>query len=256
MIFDKYDKYKVKKMSRKNECEFYYLGGFFMNFITSIISAFSDNGALFMWVLLALQIVSIAIILERFVTLYLRESINPMKLLQTIASDIREGDLAKAHRIAVSLSPTDPVARIAQNALTASINMGGREEIQTRLQESVFHETTQLEKRIAFLSVFANLATLLGLLGTIAGLIQAFMSIGNLSAAEKSVMLSNGIAVAMNTTAYGLIIAIPSLLAYAILQNRVTRMSDDLNKSAMKLMVLLGFQSENSVLSLKKSQSR
>jgi biopolymer transport protein ExbB/TolQ len=130
--------------------------------------------------------------------------------------------------------------------------MGSREEIQTRLQEGVFNETTQLERGVGFLSVYANIATLLGLLGTIAGLIKSFLSIGNLSAAEKSVMLSQGIAMAMNTTAYGLIVAIPSLLAYAILQNRVTKMSDDLNKAALQLLVLLGFQTENSVVTLKK----
>lgn len=223
-----------------------------MSFLTSIIEAFSGNGALFMWVLLSLQIVTLAIIAERVVRLFFRDSINPVKFVQSISGDIRQGDLATAYKKTTSLTSSTSAARLAEGALNASINMGGREEIQTRLQEGVFNETTQLEKRIGFLSVFANLATLLGLLGTIAGLIQAFMSIGTLSAAEKSVMLSQGIAVAMNTTAYGLIVAIPSLLAYAILQNRVTKMSDDLNKAAMQLLVLLGFQSENSVITLKK----
>jgi len=227
-----------------------------MTFLTSIIQAFTDNGALFMWALLALQIVSIAIIAERVIRLYFKESINPVKFVQSISQDIRQGDLQKAQKKALSLVESESVARITESALSASINMGSREEIQTRLQEGIFNETTQLEKRIGFLAVFANLATLIGLLGTIAGLIQAFMSIGNLSAAEKSVMLSQGIAVAMNTTAYGLIIAIPSLLAYAILQNRVTKMSDDLNKAAMQLFVLLGFQNENSVLVLKKANSK
>lgn len=227
-----------------------------MTFLTSILQSFTGDGALIMWALLALQIVSIAIIAERVMRLYFKESINPIKFVQSIAQDIRQGELQKAQKKALSLVESESAARIAESALTASINMGSREEIQTRLQESVFNETTELEKRIGFLAVFANLATLLGLLGTIAGLIQSFMSIGNLSAAEKSIMLSQGIAVAMNTTAYGLIVAIPSLLAYAILQNRVTKMSDDLNKAAMHLVVLLGFQNENSVLMLKKASSK
>jgi biopolymer transport protein ExbB len=223
-----------------------------MNFLTSIIQAFTDNGALFMWSLLGLQIVSIAIIAERVMRLYFKESIEPVKFVQSISQDIRQGDLAKAQKKTLSLVESESAARLAEGALSASLNMGSRDEIQTRIQEGIFNETIQLEKRIGFLAVFANLATLLGLLGTIAGLIQAFMSIANLSAAEKSVMLSQGIAVAMNTTAYGLIVAIPSLLAYAILQNRVTKMSDDLNKAGMQLLVLLGFQNENSVLTLKK----
>lgn len=224
-----------------------------MSFITSIIQAFSDNGAIFMWALLALQIVTVAIIIERVIRLYLKDTVNPVRFVQSLASDIRQGDMTKAYKKAANVSKSQSGARLAETALSASLNMGGREEIQVRLQETLFDETTQLEKRIGFLSVFANLATLLGLLGTIAGLIQAFMSIGTLSAAEKSVMLSQGIAVAMNTTAYGLIVAIPALLAYAILQNKVTRSSDELNKAAMQLLVLLGFQSENSVIQLKKT---
>jgi len=223
-----------------------------MGFLTSIIQAFTSEGAIIMWALLGLQIVSLAIIAERILRLYFKESINPVKFVQSISQDIRKGDLDKAQKKTASLIETESVARITESALSASINMGSREEIQTRLQEGVFNETTQLEKGIGFLAVFANLATLIGLLGTIVGLIQAFLSIGNLSAAEKSIMLSQGIAVAMNTTAYGLIVAIPSLLAYAILQNRITKMSDDLNKAALQLLVLLGFQSENSVISFKK----
>lgn len=223
-----------------------------MGFFTSIIEAFSGNGAFFMWAILGLQIVTVAIILERVLKLYVQDGLNPLKYIQSLNQDIRAGDITKAYRKAATLSNKDSSARLAESALSASLNMGGREEIQLRLQETLFNETTQLEKRVGFLAVFANLATLLGLLGTIAGLIQAFMSIGTLSAAEKSVMLSQGIAVAMNTTAYGLIVAIPSLLMYAVLQNRVTRKADDLNKAAMQLLVLLGFQTENSVISLKK----
>jgi biopolymer transport protein ExbB/TolQ len=227
-------------------------GGKTMGFLTSIIQSFTGEGAIIMWALFGLQIFSIAIILERVRRLYFKDTINPVKFVQSISQDIRRGELEKAHKKTSTLTETESVARITESALSASINLGSREEIQTRLQEGVFNETTQLERGVGFLSVFANLATLLGLLGTIAGLIKAFLSIGNLSAAEKSVMLSQGIAMAMNTTAYGLIVAIPSLLAYAILQNRITKMSDDLNKAALQLLVLLGFQTENSIITLKK----
>lgn len=223
-----------------------------MGFFGSIIQAFTDNGAFFMWAILALQIVSIAIIVERVMKLYFKDEIEPLNLIQSLQTDIRAGNLTQAYKKVSTLTEKDATARLAEAALSSSINMGSREEIQARLQETLFDESTKSEKRIGFLSVFANLATLMGLLGTIAGLIEAFLSIGNLSAAEKSIMLSKGIALAMNTTAYGLLVAIPSLLAFAILQNKATQRTDELSKAAMQLLVLLGFQSENSVITLKK----
>lgn len=223
-----------------------------MGFFGSIIQAFTSSGAFFMWAILALQIVSIAIIVERVMKLYFKDEIEPLNLIQSLQTDIRAGNLTQAYKKVSTIADKDATARLAEAALSSSLNMGSREEIQARLQETLFDESTKAEKRIGFLSVFANLATLLGLLGTIAGLIQAFLSISNLSAAEKSIMLSQGIAVAMNTTAYGLIVAIPSLLAFAILQNKATQRTDELSKAAMQLLVLLGFQSENSVITLKK----
>lgn len=224
-----------------------------MGFFSSLIDAFTSNGAFFMWSILGLQIASMAIIAERVFTLYFKAGTQSNKLIQSLQNDIRSGDIAKAYKRSAALSTSNATARLAETALGASLNFGGREEIQARLQEALFTETSQLERRVGFLAVFANLATLLGLLGTIAGLIQSFLSISSLAAAEKSVMLSQGIALAMNTTAYGLIVAIPSLLMYAVIQSQITKKSDELSKAAMQLLVLLGFQTENIVTNLKKT---
>ncbi len=215
-----------------------------MGFLSSLIKGFTSSDAIFMWVILALQIASITIIIERFIALYLKNNDNSEALIQNLSLDIRSGDIQKAYKKASQLATQHPAGRLAETALGASLNFSGREEITTRLQEALYQETTLIEKRTGFLSVFANVATLMGLLGTIAGLIAAFVSIGNMNGAEKATLLSNGIALAMNTTAYGLIVAIPSMIMYAVLQNRTTQLTEDLNKASMKILIQLGFQNE------------
>ena len=124
------------------------------------------------------------------------------------------------------------------------MDMGGKEEIQLKMDEVLLEENSRVEKRIGFLAMFANVATLLGLLGTITGLIHSFAGIANANPAEKATILSQGISLAMNTTAYGLIVAVPALVMYAVLQNRATRLTDDLNKASLNLFIQLSYHNE------------
>jgi biopolymer transport protein ExbB/TolQ len=102
--------------------------------------------------------------------------------------------------------------------------------------------------------MLGNVGTLLGLLGTIVGLIRAFGSVGAANAAEKAALLSQGVSEAMYATAYGLCMALPALIMYAVLQNRANALSEDLSKAALKLYIWLGFNYE-SVPSTKKRTS-
>ena len=97
----------------------------------------------------------------------------------------------------------------------------------------------RLEKRTHYLATFANIATLLGLLGTIMGLIQAFTAVANANPAEKADMLSASISVAMNTTAFGLMAAIPLLLIYTVLQTKTTELVDSLEMASVKFLNIL-----------------
>lgn len=96
-----------------------------------------------------------------------------------------------------------------------------------------------LEKRTPYLATFANIATLLGLLGTIIGLIEAFTAVSNANPSEKADMLSASISVAMNTTAFGLMVAIPLLLIYAVLQTKTTQLVDSLEMASVKFLNIL-----------------
>lgn len=212
-----------------------------MEFLMSLGRGFTSSDAIWMWTILAAQIVSVAIIVERSLALFGKRKINQKELSKAIAEDIRSGDLNKALRRSMQLSATEPLGVVASAGIQAAIDMGGKEEIQLKMDEILLEENSRVEKRIGFLAMFANVATLLGLLGTITGLIHSFAGIANANPVEKASILSAGISLAMNTTAYGLIVAVPALIMYAVLQNRATRLSEDLNKAALNLFIQLGY---------------
>jgi biopolymer transport protein ExbB len=216
----------------------------FVEFFYSLGRAFLSSDAMWMWAILAAQIVSMGIIAERVAALFFARKPNQKAITKLFSEDIRSGNLDKAMKKAMQLSSTQPIAVVAAAGLQAAIDMGGKEEIQMKMDEVLMEETSRLEKRIAFLSMFANVATLVGLLGTITGLIHSFAGIASANAAEKATILSKGISLAMNTTAYGLLVAVPALVMYAVLQNRAQRLIDDLNKAALKVFIMLGFSYE------------
>lgn len=215
-----------------------------MQFLLSLGSGFTSSDALWMWTILAAQIVSVAIIVERSHALFVNRKTNQKELSKLLAEDIRSGQLEKALRRSLQMGVNEPLGVVASAGIQAAIDMGGKEEIQLKMDEVLLEENTRVEKRIGFLAMFANVATLLGLLGTITGLIHSFAGIANANPVEKATILSQGISLAMNTTAYGLIVAVPALIMYAVLQNRASRLTDDLNKAALNLFIQLGFHYE------------
>jgi biopolymer transport protein ExbB len=107
------------------------------------------------------------------------------------------------------------------------------------MEESMMEIIPQLEKRTPYVALFANIATLLGLLGTIMGLIEAFTAVANADPAEKADLLSASIAVAMNTTAFGLIAAIPLLIGHAMLTSKTGEIIDSLEMASVKTLNLI-----------------
>ncbi|AHI05634.1 putative adventurous gliding motility protein R [Bdellovibrio bacteriovorus W] len=215
-----------------------------MEFLLALGRGFFAADAIWMWAILGAQVVSVAIIAERGMALFMKRKINQKEISKVIADDIRSGDLQRALRRSQQIGQNEPLGVVAAAGIQAAIDMGGKEEIQLKMDEVLLEENTRIEKRIGFLAMFANVATLLGLLGTIVGLINSFAGIANANAMEKATILSSGISLAMNTTAYGLIVAVPALVMYAVLQNRATRLTDDLNKAALNLFIQLGFHYE------------
>lgn len=223
-----------------------------MSLITSISTAFADGG-IWMWMILAAQIASIAIIIERVIALYINRKTNQKQIAQAFEADIRKGQLDRVITRAQAMGRSTPIAVVAQAGAQAALDHGGKEEIQLKIDEVLIEETNRLEKRTGFLAMIGNIATLMGLLGTIVGLIRAFSSVSAANAVEKAALLSSGVSEAMYTTAYGLIAALPALVMYAVLQNRSNQLAEDLQKASLKLYILLGFNYESVPSSKKKS---
>lgn len=220
------------------------------SFIQSIASAFSHGGIL-MWMIIPVQAASLVIIAERVYALYFKRDINQKALVPVFEQDIRTGQIDKM--IAKAKGIGQPIAVVAQAGGQATKDLAGKDEVQLRMDEVLLEEHSRLEKRTGFLAMLGNVATLLGLLGTITGMIKSFASVANANPTEKAALLAGGISEAMNCTAYGLVVAVPALVMYAVLQNRTNQLTDDLNKASLKLFIWLTYNFETTSSSSKKS---
>lgn len=214
-----------------------------MTFFTTISEAFLSGGV-WMWVILGLQMVAIAIIIERSIFLFRKRDTTEKEFANTFKDSICKGDLKAAEALADQHMTTHPLAAVVKSGLKGAQHLGGRHEIQGRMDEILLQEQGAVETRTGFLSMLANVGTLTGLLGTIAGMIKSFAAIGYAEPAEKATLLSQGIAEAMNTTAYGLIMAIPTLIMFAVLSNRANNLTEDLHQGALKVFNWLSFYYE------------
>lgn len=198
-----------------------------------------------MYVIAAGQIISVAIIIERVIALYVDRKLDNRQIAKEFEEDIKRGRLDRVLTRAQSLSDRGHALGKAIVAGTqAAFHRGGREEIQSKMDEVLMSEATVLEKRTGFLAAIGNIGTLVGLLGTILGLIDSFQAVANSNPVEKANLLSQGISMAMHATAYGLMMAIPALVMFAILQNRATALTEDLNQTSLMVYNWLSYSYE------------
>lgn len=209
-----------------------------MEFFAAISKAFEEGG-IWMWVILAVQLVSIAIIVERYIFLYRKNKMGEKKNILKFESNIRSGRLEEVK--AEATKHNSPVDHVVVAGVDAAMNWGGKDEIRGKMDEILMDANSKFEERTGFLAVLANVATLTGLLGTVTGMIRAFVAVANANPMEKAALLSAGISEAMNATAYGLVVAIPALIAYAMLADRGARLSEDLNQASLKVFNWLSF---------------
>ncbi len=189
-----------------------------------------------MYLILVWLIAAIAVIAERSVYLF-GASINKDSFLATMQKCILAGDVAKAVKLASATNA--PLARIIQAGLV-KVNRPD-EEVQAAMDEAALREIPKITKRTGFLALFANLAMLCGLFGTIVGLITAFGAVGgeNVDPSQKARILAEGISEAMNCTAFGLISAIVALMGFAFLNGKTQGMEDDINEASVQVLNLV-----------------
>jgi len=182
--------------------------------------------------ILLLGIASTYIVFDRAYALYFKMNLNKEHFFKNLTAYLLKGDL-EGMVLLCDQNPA-PLARVIKTCLIKLINKGTDAEIQAALDEGALIETPLIEKKIGFLAVFGNVATLVGLLGTISGLIASFAAVANADAATKAALLTAGIAEAMHCTAFGLIVAVPAVLAYSFLHNRAQHLIDDINEISIR----------------------
>lgn len=222
------------------------------SFFGSIVNFFAVGG-FWMFPIFAAQVVSLAIIAERVIRLYVQRSPDLRGQTGLFENDIKKGNLERVILQARSFGKGNALRGVVEAGAQAALNMGGREEIQAKMDEVLVREQSKLEARVEFLAMLGNVGTLLGLLGTIVGMIRSFASLGTADQMTKAAMLASGVSEAMHATAYGLIMAIPALVMYSVLQNRVNKLSDDMTQAALRIYNLVAFHYD-SVPSKKKAE--
>jgi len=197
------------------------------------IVAFFQKGGLFMYPILLVFTVGLAISFERWVQLNRIRSANH-KMWNLLHPVLVKGNFDKARQM--TNKDKSSMARMMAMGLARQGAVRRREDIEIAMEESMMEIIPQLEKRTPYVALLSNIATLLGLLGTIMGLIQAFTAVANANPAEKADLLSTSISVAMNTTAFGLMSAIPLLLFHAKLTSTTGQIVDSLEMASVKAL--------------------
>ena len=195
--------------------------------------AFFQKGGMFMYPILLVFVTGMAIAVERWFQLTRVRNVNS-KIWRVLYPMLAKGEFDKVQTIVNKDKST--IARMLGMGLARQGALRRREDIEIAMEESMMEIIPQLEKRTPYVALLSNIATLLGLLGTIMGLIQAFTAVANANPAEKADLLSASISVAMNTTAFGLMSAIPLLLLHAKLTSTTGHIVDSLEMASVKAL--------------------
>lgn len=207
-----------------------------METIENIVQFFQTGGT-FMYPILIVFAFGVAICIERFIKLSGIGKANK-KVWDQVHPLLDEGNFEEARN---SISENDSaIASLLNMGLERQGSVRRRDDIEIAMEESMMEIIPSLEKRTPYIALFANICTLLGLLGTIMGLIEAFTAVANADPAEKADLLSASISVAMNTTAFGLMAAIPLLITHAMLTSKTGEIIDSLEMASVKTLNLIG----------------
>lgn len=201
----------------------------------AIAEAFRTGG-IWMYIILAVSIISIGITIERFIYLFFKYSVNAEPFMAQIQKLVMANNIDRAIKLC-NAQPSAALPRVIKAGLTRANK--GEVEIQNALEEATLEVVPMVQKRTPILQPLANIATLLGLLGTIIGLIEAFAALEKATPETRQKLLARGIALAMNTTAFGLIVAIPTLIFHMILSSMTKKILDEIDMHSVKLENLL-----------------
>jgi biopolymer transport protein ExbB len=208
--------------------------------IDSTIKFFVEGG-FWMYPILLVGAIGVAIAIERFIKLSLVESAN-RKTWDQLHPVMAEGNFNQAREMATEQKSA--VGDLVSMGLERQGAVRRSDDIEIAMEEAMMEIVPQLEVRTPYIALFANLATLLGLLGTIVGLIAAFDAVANANPADKADLLSASISVAMNTTAFGLIVAIPLLICHSFINSKAGAIVSSLEMISVKTLNMIAAMSK------------
>jgi len=214
-----------------------------MDFIYSIVGFFVTGGP-FMYPILFVFAVGSAIAIERFVTLTTVTAKN-QSAWSKVQPALMNGDFEQAREMTTNDDST--ISQLLSMGLARQGAVRRREDIEIAMEEGMMEIIPQLEKRTPYVGLASSIATLLGLLGTIMGLIQAFTAVANANPAEKADLLSASISVAMNTTAFGLMVAIPLLVTSSVLTSKAGSIIDSLEMASVKALNVISAKTQRQI---------
>jgi biopolymer transport protein ExbB/TolQ len=201
--------------------------------LDTIVRFFQEGGP-FMYPIAVVLALGLAITLERSVYLSGVRRRNRAAFEKGILPFLQKRDYSRAMKAASNSDSA--IASIMSAGIGRLLSNSRREDIEYAMEEGLMEVLPRLEKRTQYLATLANIATLLGLLGTIIGLISAFTAVAAADPSQKASLLSGSISVAMNTTAFGLMSAIPLLMFHAVLQTRTNEIVDSFEMAGVKLL--------------------
>lgn len=202
-------------------------------------------GGIFMYFIALFGILTFAFIIERTIALYVKTKNAPKDFRKNILGHMSHGDFKAALDYIELEGQNSSIAQIATVGCKMRQAGAGDEALQARMDEQLSREISSYDKRTGFLAMFGNVSTLFGLLGTVTGLISSFAGVASASPVERANLLSQGISEALNSTAFGLVAAIPALVAFAIFQNRTESIVTKLTEESSEIYHDLLFFSDN-----------
>jgi biopolymer transport protein ExbB/TolQ len=206
-----------------------------MNLFEFAIKFFQDSGVA-IYFSIAIMAVGLAIAIERYVFLSRARAAN-RKLWDQLQPMLQGGKFKEVHQVASSSDAA--IGKIVANGIQRMQTPSRREDLDAAMEEGMMEIVPRLEKRTHYIATFANVITLVGLLGTIIGLIKGFTAVAAVNPAEKAELLSASISIAMNNTAFALAVAIPFLLIHAFLQARTSEIVDGLEAAKISFLNLV-----------------
>ncbi len=205
------------------------------SFFGGLAKAWSE-GEWGMYPIAATALAGIAIVVERVIVLYFKASINKDGFIRGLKKHIFAGDLDKSINYVAGQKST-PLTNVIKSGL---MNVPkGEEEVQGALDEASLRENPKLEARTGYLAMLGNAAMLFGLFGTVSGLISSFKAVAGASPADRATMLAKSIGEAMRCTQFGLLVAVPLLIFFSLLNGRTQSLLNDINESSVSTLNLI-----------------